>query len=65
MTVAERSEVVTISRGEWRVVFLGALLAPSFHCRGAAAAYLDAIQRGTRRPEYPIPASRGKRRGTP
>jgi hypothetical protein len=39
----------------WRVIYAGRLTTPTFNSRGAAIAYLSALQKGTRRPENGIP----------
>ena len=36
----------------YRVVFGGKLTSPDFNSKGAAAAYLDMLREGRRKPEY-------------
>ena len=43
---------------EYRVAFAGRVCSPAWLDRGPAQAYLDALQAGTREPEYACPASR-------
>lgn len=50
------SEVVSFSHPNdpepsWRAVFRGSLQAPDFNSRGAAAAFLDGLESGYRKPE--------------
>jgi hypothetical protein len=48
---SEGSQVITIRRDEWTAVFKGRVQDPTFNSCGAAAAFVDGIENGTRKEE--------------
>lgn len=56
------NEVVALRNGlmiEYRVFFNGRICSPSWQQKGPAKSYLDALEAGTRQPEYAVEEDSG------